>query len=70
MVNPITAHQLNLLQIVGKHPGVEKEQLARLAKATDEDLKYLEEHDMIREREPGRYRIAHFGEMVLRRTQG
>lgn len=69
MVSPITAHQLNLLQIVGKHPGVEKEQLTRLAKATDEDLKYLEEHDMIREREPGRYRIAHFGEMVLRRTR-
>jgi hypothetical protein len=49
---------------------VEKEQLLRLAKATDEDLKYLEEHDMIREREAGRYRIAHFGEMVLRRGQG
>jgi hypothetical protein len=70
MVNPITAHQLSILQFVGKHPGVEKEQLVRLVKATDEDLKYLEEHDMIRERELGHYRIAHFGEMVLRRTQG
>jgi hypothetical protein len=69
MVKPITANQLTILQLVGKHPGVEKEQLIRLAKATDEDLKYLEEHDMIREREIGRYRIAHFGEMVLRRTQ-
>ena len=70
MVKPITALQLNILQFVGKHPGVEKEQLIRLAKATDEDLKYLEEHDMIRERELGHYRIAHFGELVLRRTQG
>jgi hypothetical protein len=68
MVKPITPQQLNILQFVGKHPGVEKEQLTRLAKATDEDLKYLEENDMIREqREPGHYRIAHFGEMVLRR---
>ena len=68
MVKPITANQLTILQFVGKHPGVEKEQLIRLAKATDEDLKYLEEHDMIREREIGHYRIAHFGEMVLRRS--
>jgi predicted transcriptional regulator len=68
MVKPITAHQLNILQFVGKHPGVEKELLISQAKATLEDLKYLEEHDMIREREAGRYRIAHFGEMVLRRT--
>ena len=28
---------------------------------------YLELHDMIREREVGHYRIAHFGEMVLKR---
>jgi len=67
MVKPITAQQLNILKIVGKHPGVEKERLLALAGVTDQDLKYLEEHDMIREREAGRYRIAHFGELVLRR---
>jgi len=68
MVKPITATQLNILQFVGKHPGVERDQLVRLVQATDADLGYLAEHDMIREREPGHYRIAHFGEMVLRRS--
>jgi len=66
MVKPITPFQLSLLQFVAKHPDAGKEHLVRL-KATDEDLRYLEENDMIRERD-GRYRIAHFGEMVLRRT--
>jgi hypothetical protein len=68
MVKPITNHQLTILQFVGAHPGAERDQLMRITQATAEDLAYLEEHDMIREREPGHYRIAHFGEMVLRRT--
>jgi len=68
MVQPISANQLKVLQFVGKHPGVDKEQLMKLAKATDEDLAYLETHDMIRQREAGHYRIAHFGELVLRRS--
>ena len=68
MVKPITNRQLTILQFVGAHPGAEREQLKRITQATDEDLKYLEEHDMIREREAGRYRIAHFGEMVLKRA--
>jgi hypothetical protein len=67
MVKPITNHQLGILQFVGKHPGVDREQIQRITQATDEDLKYLEEHDMIREREVGHFRIAHFGELVLRR---
>jgi hypothetical protein len=68
MVKPITPHQLAILQFVAKHPGVDREQLVRITQATDEDMKYLEEHDLVREREPGRYRVAHFGEMVLRRA--
>jgi hypothetical protein len=67
MVKPITAQQLSILKIVAKHPGAEKEKLLALAGVTEADLKYLEENDMIREREAGRYRIAHFGELVLRR---
>ena len=67
MVQPITPFQLSLLQFVAKHPGVDKDQLSRL-KATAEDLKSLVDNDMIREREPGRYRVAHFGgSLVLRR---
>jgi len=60
--------QLAILQMVAKHPGVDREQLARLAQASDEDMKYLLEHDLVREREAGKYRVAHFGEMVLRRS--
>jgi len=68
MVQPITPRQLAILQMVAKHPGVDREQLARLAQASDEDMKYLLEHDLVREREAGKYRVAHFGEMVLRRS--
>ena len=67
MVEPITAHQLAILQFVGKNPLVAKEQIMQVTKATEADLKYLEMHDMIREREVGHFRIAHFGEMVLKR---
>jgi hypothetical protein len=65
MPEPITRHQLAILAFVGKNPNVSREQLLKVA--TEADLGYLELHDMIREREVGHYRIAHFGEMVLRR---
>jgi hypothetical protein len=67
MPEPITRQQLVILTLVGKHPNVTREQLMQVAKATEADIKYLELHDMIREREVGQYRIAHFGELVLRR---
>jgi hypothetical protein len=67
MPEPITHHQLAILAYVGKNPNVSREQLLKVTKATEADLGYLELHDMIREREVGHYRIAHFGEMVLRR---
>ena len=67
MPEPITRQQLVILAYVGKNPNVSKEQVMQAAKATEADLKYLELHDMIREREVGHYRIAHFGELVLRR---
>jgi len=70
MVDPITPRQLAILALVGRQPGIERELLLRVAGTTAEDLAYLETHDLIREREPGRYRIAHFGEMVLRRSKG
>jgi len=69
MVDPITPRQLAILQLVGKQPGLEREALLRAGGASAEDLAYLETHDLIRERD-GRYRIAHFGEQVLRRARG
>ena len=67
MPEPITKHQMVILAFVGKNPNVAREKIILLTKATEADLKYLELHDMIREREVGHFRIAHFGELVLRR---
>jgi len=67
MVEVITARQMALLQLVGKNPGIRRERLLEVKDAIAADLAYLEEHDMIRERELGCFRISHFGEMVLRR---
>ena len=67
MPEPITKHQMVILAFVGKNPNITREKIVQLTKATEADLKYLELHDMIREREVGHYRIAHFGELVLRR---
>ena len=67
MPEPITRPQLALLAWIGKNPNVSRDQIVKAGKGTEADIKYLELHDMIREREVGQYRIAHFGEMVLRR---
>lgn len=68
MTETISARQLGLLQYISKNPGAPKAQLPAALGATDEDLAYLVKHDMIREREADCFRIAHFGEMVLRRS--
>jgi len=67
MVEAITAQRMSLLQVVAKHPDVSREKLLSLPSVTEADLKYLEQLDMIREREVGRYRISHFGQLVLKR---
>ena len=67
MVEVITAKCLSLLQFISKHPNVSREQLSKVG-APDADIRYLEQHDLIREqREVGHYRISHMGEMVLKR---
>ncbi len=67
MVEVITPLQMALLQLVGKHPGIRRERILETKGSSAADLAYLEQHDMIREREIGCFRISHFGEMVLRR---
>ncbi len=67
MVEVITPLQMALLQLVAKNPGIRRERLLATKGATAADLAYLEQHDMIREREIDCFRISHFGEMVLRR---
>jgi hypothetical protein len=68
MVQAITSKQVGLLQFIAANPGVSKDKLVTAKGATDADLSYFIEHDMIREREVGHYRIAHFGELVLKRS--
>jgi len=68
MTEPITSKQLGILQYISKNPNANKALLISTLGASEADLAYLEQHDMIREREIGCFRIAHFGEMVLRRS--
>ncbi len=67
MVETISAVRLSLLQLVAKHPDVSREKLLTIKGITDADLNYLLQNDMIREREVGKYRVAHFGELVIKR---
>ena len=66
MVETITSQRMNLLQMVGKYPDVTRDKLLGLKGVTEADLAYLEQHDLVRERE-GRYRVSHFGQMALKR---
>lgn len=68
MTQPISNKQLSILQFVSKHPNVNKSVLTTSAGATEADLAYLAEHDMIRERDVDCFLISHFGGMVLRRS--
>jgi len=66
MVETITALRMNLLQMVAKFPDTAREKLLGLKGVTAADLLYLEQHDLVRERE-GRYRVTHFGQLALKR---
>ncbi len=69
MAEVITARQLGILAFIAKNPGAGMAAITKGAGATAADLAYLGQHDMIREQRDGCYRIAHFGELVLRRGQ-
>jgi hypothetical protein len=66
MVETITALRMNLLQMVAKFPDTPREKLLGLKGVAAADLQYLEQHDLVRERE-GRYRVTHFGQLALKR---
>jgi hypothetical protein len=52
---------------VAKYPDVSREKLLGLKGVTDADLAYLLQYDLIRERNPGCYRVSNFGQMALKR---
>lgn len=68
MTQPITSKQLNLLQFISKNPNRNKALLITSAGATEADLAYLIQHDMIREREADCFQVSHFGGLVLKRS--
>ncbi|MBP1625603.1 MAG: hypothetical protein H6Q00_78 [Holophagaceae bacterium] len=67
MVDVITPLRMHLLQVVAKYPDIRREKLLTVKGAQAADIAYLEQHDLIREREVGCYRISHFGQMALKR---
>ncbi len=68
MTQPITSKQLNLLQFISKNPNRNKALLISTAGASEADLAYLVQHDMIREREVDCFLVSHFGQLVLKRS--
>ena len=68
MAEQMTPVRLNLLQVVARHPDAEKAKLLALKGVEPADLAFLEGHDLIRAREPGRYRVSHLGQLALKRS--
>ena len=68
MVDMITPLRLSLLQVVAKNPGIGRERLLALNGVQPADLAYLEQHDLMREREVGCFRVSHLGTMALKRA--
>ena len=67
MADVITPTRLNLLQLVANHPDIRRDQLLALKGVVPADLAYLEQLDLIREREVGCYRVSHLGQLALKR---
>lgn len=67
MTEAITSLCLSLLRFVAQHPDSPRDGLLALKGVQGADLAYLVQHDLIREREPGCFRISHLGQRVLDR---
>lgn len=68
MTEPISPGRLALLKLIAKHPGVSREKLLAIKGITEADLAYLMALDLIREREPDRFRATHLGEQAVKRS--
>jgi len=67
MSDLMTPLRLSLLKVMAGHPELRREQLLALKGVQPADLAFLEQHDLIREREPGCYRVSHLGTLALKR---
>ena len=68
MTLAITPGRLSLLNLIAKHPDVERARLLAIKGIGDADLAYLLGNDLIREHEAGKYRATHMGQMVIKRS--
>jgi hypothetical protein len=68
MPEVMTPLRLSLLRWVAKHPDRTRDQILALKGVHPDDLAFLEQHDLVRERAPGGYRISRLGEMALQRS--
>ncbi len=69
MSETMTPLRLKLLLLVDQHPDQHRDRLLALKGVQPSDLAFLEQHDLIREREPGCCRISHLGQLALKRGQ-
>lgn len=69
MAELMTPVRLILLKIVAGHPELHRDKLLALKGVTPGDLAFLEQNDLIREREIGFYRVSHLGTLALKRER-
>lgn len=67
MAEAITVQQIRLLLLVAKNPDVSRDKLMTVQTITRADIDYLEQHDLIRQRESDKFRVSHLGQQVLKR---
>ena len=59
--------RIALLQLIARFPGISKARLLAISGVGEADLAYLTSNDLIKVREPARYRATHHGEIVGKR---
>jgi hypothetical protein len=69
MSEAMTPLRLKLLMLIDKNPDQHRDRLLALKGVQPADLAFLEQHDLIREREAGCCRITHLGQLALKRGQ-
>jgi hypothetical protein len=67
LTQALSPGRIALLQLIAKFPGVSKESLLAIRGVGEADLAYLTANDLIKMREPARFRATHQGETVGKR---
>lgn len=67
LARALSPGRIALLQLIVKFPGVPRVKLLAIPGVGEADLAYLAANDLIKLREPARYRATHHGEIVGKR---